>query len=120
MITEDSRIVLIDFGCALRLSKNNSAIQTSKVMGTSEYLAPECWIGSYSTSSDVWALGILLCYLLSITPPKIGENINFDGQRIISNDCKDFIKELLRENPEERPSAKNALRHSWILKNSQK
>ena len=120
MVTEDSRIVLIDFGCALKLSKNNSTIQTSKVMGTSEYLAPECWIGSYSTASDVWALGILLCYLLSITPPKIGENINFDGQPITSNDCKVSIKALLSETPEERLSTKYAFRHSCILTKSTK
>ena len=41
---------------------------------------------------------------------------NFDDRvwQTISENCKNFIRALLTYNPEERPSAEDALTHPWI------
>jgi len=41
---------------------------------------------------------------------------NFDDRiwQTISEECKNFIRALLTYNPEERPSASDALQHPWI------
>jgi tRNA A-37 threonylcarbamoyl transferase component Bud32 len=48
-------VKLSDFGTS-RLIKADS-MQTGTVVGTIPFLAPECFKGTYSTGSDVWALG---------------------------------------------------------------
>lgn len=115
---KDYNIKITDFGLSLRMPENTTSIQVGKAVGTSEYLAPECCIGIYSPASDMWALGILLCYLLGIVPPQISNEIEFkiDCGTKISDECKEFIEELLREKPEERLTAENALKHRWIVK----
>jgi serine/threonine protein kinase len=34
----------------------------------------------------------------------------------VSEECKDFVKQCLRNNPKERPSAAKLLEHEWIKK----
>ena len=45
-------------------------------------------------------------------------NISFDDEvwQDVSEDCKEFIKKLLTYSPQDRPSASEALKDSWITK----
>ena len=53
-------VYLADFGLAKAIEDNNGITQTDCLMGTPEYLAPELMDRPATTSSDIYALGIVL------------------------------------------------------------
>ena len=69
MIAEDRSLKLLDFGSALEAHEKDTVIHPGKLRGTPAYLGPECWLDSYSTASDIWALGIMLCKMLFFRTP---------------------------------------------------
>lgn len=80
MITSDGKIKLIDFGIAKRLSGNNTKETSYTVdgqfIGKPKYAAPELvrgLVGSQNTTTDIYAVGILLYQLLT-------GNVPFDGE----------------------------------------
>ena len=55
-----------DFGISRDLASKNY-IETNKVRGTVNYIAPEIWNGEpYNARSDVWALGCILFELCTL------------------------------------------------------
>ncbi len=56
---------LADFGLAKTLEGTQGLTQTGSLLGTPEYMAPELSVGPASTSSDVYALGILLYQMVT-------------------------------------------------------
>jgi len=62
-------VKLIDFGSAFEFPENSPIAFVGYRNGTPAYLAPECWKGLYSPATDMWAVGVLLCYLLFLKPP---------------------------------------------------
>lgn len=94
------------------------------------YTAPEALLGqSYSTQMDMWSLGVLLFAMLSGKLPFDCEDdhllvsdiktANFD----FDDDCWDSIPqgakqltgELLHTVPADRLTAKQAMKHSWLV-----
>ena len=69
VLTEQFYAKLVDFGLAFEFPANAPTSYLGIPTGTHVYLAPECWTGLYSTASDMWALGVLLSYLLFLVPP---------------------------------------------------
>ena len=70
---------------------------------------------SYTAKADCWSLGIILYQLLS------GHLPHHDGGRMtgvrweeISDEAKDLVNMLIKEDPVERLSAVQALRHIWF------
>src|SRR5579884_3207737 len=64
---------LADFGLAKALEGAQGLTQTGSLLGTPEYMAPELSLEPASTSSDIYALGILLYQMvagLCLSPPK--------------------------------------------------
>jgi len=59
---ENICIKLIDFGLAesVKFTYRNK----SQLVGTIDYMAPEIFNGYFSTHSDVWSCGVILCMLL--------------------------------------------------------
>jgi serine/threonine protein kinase len=80
---ENYSVKLIDFGSAFEFPEKSPIAYIGYTAGTPAYLAPECWKGLYSPATDMWAFGVLLCYLLFLQPPY------FDPQ--CDNDCKAAI-----------------------------
>ena len=82
----------------------------------------------YTEKADLWSVGVLMYQLLANRLPFDGNtdqdtmlairdgSFSFEGPawRIISDEAKDLIKQLLRYNPNMRISAKEALKHPWI------
>lgn len=71
MLGKDGELKLIDFGLAQKFVKNAS-MDTGKMIGTPQYLAPEAFEGHSSMEVDMWSLGVLMHVLLSGSYPYAG------------------------------------------------
>lgn len=120
-----AEIKIIDFG----LSKMYTPEQRLKEgVGTVYTMAPEVIKGDYNNKADVWAVGVLAYMLLSSQMPFYGRrrkeildkisrcNYDFKGRRwgTVSRQAKNFIKDLLMHEPNERPSANEAKQSIWL------
>lgn len=122
---------MIDFG----LSKHFrfGEIQHEAV-GTPYTVAPEVIRGSYDERCDIWAIGVITFLLLSGDPPfggcggpeplmTVRANIlrgsfQFEPEYIwanVSHTAREFIKEMLKTDPKDRPTAKTAQKHAWLV-----
>ena len=122
-------IKIIDFGTA-QSQFDVEEISADMVFGTPYYNAPEVLICEFSEKSDMWSIGVILYLMLSGIPPFAGANDNKimnliqNGQidydptywRDKSEDVQDFIKALIVKDPDQRLTAKQALKHPWITK----
>ncbi|ONK80539.1 uncharacterized protein A4U43_C01F18950 [Asparagus officinalis] len=98
------------------------------LVGSAYYVAPEVLKRQYGAESDIWSAGVILYILLSGVPPFWAENeqgifdavlrghIDFssDPWPSISSGAKELVKKMLRQDPEERLSASEALNHPWV------
>lgn len=115
------RVMLADFGVSKVLSSDDALTET--LAGTPYYLSPElCNSEPYGKKSDIWALGIVLYELMMLTTPFRGKNLQAVSARITrgkfpeihgpySDAIKNMCYSLLRNDPNERPSAKQLLEH---------
>lgn len=62
---EDDAVYLADFGLAKSPGEGSDITQTGCLIGTPEYMAPELATTPESTSSDIYALGIMLYHMLT-------------------------------------------------------
>ena len=74
---EEQRAVLVDFGVARELDETRTALTEDRhVIGTLDYLAPEQLQGEpWTTSSDIYALGVVFYQALTGQVPGAGQNI---------------------------------------------
>lgn len=124
---EKSPIKIIDFGLS-RWDVDPGSIMKTKV-GTPYYVAPEVLRRSYTKSCDIWSIGVITYILLCGYPPFYGDSDTqiFDSVRAgrfdfpspewdtISSSAKDFICCLLKKDPNQRLTAKQAMQHKWIV-----
>lgn len=125
-------VKLADFGMSKRL--DNRETFKSKG-GTRPYMAPErCWSSGAGTSSsgytyavDLWAVGCIAYRLVAGAVP-FPKDVNLtafceDASQFplrpliasnVGDSCTSFIKALLATCPTDRPSAVEALGHTWI------
>jgi len=124
-------VKVIDFG----LSGKFEAGKPMKTRaGSPYYVAPEVLGSSYDNKVDLWSAGVILYILLCGYPPFQGNSdaevlqkvslglFEFRSQdwRNVSEDAKNLISSMLKKNPEERFSADQALRHTWIANKAPK
>jgi len=122
----------------LRLIGFSSAIfegqpeKFTTLRGDPHYIAPEAIRANYTLKSDLWSCGVIMFYMLTGTLPFTAETekgvlekvlvgkVNMDALDFngVSSRAKDLIKKLLEDDPAKRISAKEALKHSWIVENS--
>jgi len=126
----DSDVIkIVDFGLSKRINKRVVCMQ-----GTPEFVPPEVIsldpLGPYS---DMWSVGVIVYIMVSGYSPFMGDDDNQTYGNIsmcdyefyeeefanISEDCKDFIKNLLVIRTSERLPATSALNHNWIINRSQ-
>jgi len=127
-------VKVTDFGASK--SFEGSAMTTK--IGTPNYLAPEIYNASgveYGASVDIWSLGVIAYIVLCGYSPweDPDENVTRDTNEIIcsimtasyifyppdwgdvESEAKDFIKQILVADPEERPTASQLMVHPWLL-----
>jgi calcium-dependent protein kinase len=120
-----AEIKIIDFG----LSKKYLPDQRLKEgVGTVYTMSPEVLSGDYTNKADVWAVGVLAYMLLSSQMPFFGRKrrdilekimrckYDFRGRRwsTVSHTAKNFVSDLLRKDPNERPCAQEAKQSLWL------
>lgn len=122
----ESPIKIIDFG--LSRADNDEATSMHTRVGTPYYIAPEVLKRDYTLKCDVWSVGVIAYILLCGYPPFYGDNDWQIFRRVsagkfsfpspewdhISREARDFVKRLLAMDPQQRPSAAEALTHAWI------
>ena len=74
LLRDDAYAYVADFGIARALGQESDLTQTGVVIGTLEYIAPELLEGPASTGSDIYALGVLLYYMLTGQVPFTGSS----------------------------------------------
>ncbi|VEU41030.1 unnamed protein product [Pseudo-nitzschia multistriata] len=127
-----AEIKLIDFG----LSKvygggvNGKSQTLTEGVGTIYTMAPEVLKGSYTKQADVWSVGVIAYMLLSSQMPFYGRKrqhiveqilagkYDFRGRRWrrVSTPAKDFVRDLLVLDPDERLDAERASSCVWLNK----
>lgn len=104
LLTEDAQAKLADFGLVRRLSEFESAGGT--VGGTPTYMAPELFTGApASPRSDLYAVGVMLYYLLSARLPFSSDQIahlihqhrvaSVPDVRVLAPEVNDDLAEIL-------------------------
>ncbi|XP_068452433.1 triple functional domain protein-like [Clinocottus analis] len=120
-------IKLTDFGDATQL--NPPSVYVHPLLGSPEFSAPELILGQPAAlTSDLWSLGVVTYVVLSGASPFLDESLEetclnicrldfsfpedyFQG---VSASARDFVRLLLRGEPERRPAAASLLREPWL------
>ncbi len=123
LVTDDERLVLLDFGLAMDLRSSKPSLDHS-VVGTAAYMAPEQAAGRPVTAAADWyAFGVALYQALTGALPFEGSSLQMllDKQRAdvvpparrapnVPADLDALCTELLAYDPDERPSGSHVLR----------
>jgi len=125
---KDIFIKIIDFGASITFKGKN----LSQELGTIYYIAPEVFMNNYNEKADIWSCGIILYTMLCGHPPFCGHDENSIKSKIlhskltfpakdfknVSTEAIDYLKLLLTYQPENRPSAEEALNNYWLINES--
>jgi len=91
MVDASGRVLLMDFGIALRGDSAGGDIR-----GTPLYMAPEQFQGAQASScTDLWGLGCTLAWLLTGKPPVAARNLTDLGSRLRAGDWEPELRSLL-------------------------
>lgn len=123
---EEEAAKLIDFGLSKDLSHSFSGAVTP-MLGTKDYMAPE--VRKLEATQlrneedagkvDVYGLGATLFAMLSGKPPQEAEEVtdlSFRPEvwRRVSQDARDLLLGMLRDDPHERLDLGSVLEHPWV------
>ena len=125
-ISEKMEIKLGDFGLASKLDYDGQKRKT--ICGTPNYIAPEVLDSKlgHSFEVDIWALGVILYTLLIGRPPFETNDVkktynlikmnaySFPDQISISQEAKSLITQILKNDPNRRPSLNEILEHEFF------
>jgi calcium-dependent protein kinase len=135
----DQTVKLIDFGLAKKVEPD---VAYSEKVGTPFYVSPETIdshhpvynhrTGRVLMACDMWAMGAIVFVIVTGKLPFPGKkhrdifkNITkckykFPETLLLSDSVKDFITKLLKADPFERLTCKEALEHPWIADRDEK
>jgi serine/threonine protein kinase/Flp pilus assembly protein TadD len=112
MVTDEARVVILDFGLA-KLTGMLDLTKTGSTVGTAYYMSPEQLRGDeVDERTDLWSLGVVLFQLLTGKRPFEGEYEQSVSYAILNRDpiadldlpdeLKQVLGRLLEKDPEDR------------------
>ena len=129
LINNQGIVKIADFGVSVQLI--NELNRNSK-KGSPYWMSPQVALNSdYNEKTDIWSLGITCMEMIEGDPPysqikprfvmeKIGKDPPSPDELLIgknySKEFKDFISKCLEVNQKNRPTAKQLLKHDFIVK----
>lgn len=127
MLDSCDNIKIIDFGLSIEFNPKQPFFRHT--CGSPKYVAPEMFSGDpYTSSIDIWALGVNLFYWVCGVYPFDDTNLKKLSQKILlnepsypsylSNSIIDLLMRLLKKDPIDRISLSEILEHPWILNNN--
>jgi len=127
--SETSDIKIMDFGLSW-FTDEDDVQESAQYVGTPGYIAPEVLLNSqYGPEGDIWSMGVILYILLSGRMPFAGRTPGIQNAKImsgtfhmkgsswdnVSSSAKSLIQRMLTVDPKKRISAKQILKHQWML-----
>lgn len=120
-------VQLCDFGLTERVVLENGKIPFTGLRGTTGWYSPELIERvDYGSSIDVWGVGVMLFRMLGGYEPfypatRFAEPVECDERYFghISQECLDFVQQLLKLDPSQRATSSSAACHSWFTEDLQ-
>ncbi|EFJ29588.1 hypothetical protein SELMODRAFT_91482 [Selaginella moellendorffii] len=127
LVTKKGELKVADFGVAVDCSSRprGSPLRIQGEVGTRRYWAPEIVSGGgYDEKVDVFALGLILYFMLEMKRPFDGFDPHgecfFEERRLVFEQspkaAQDLIMKMTEKDPWRRITLEAALKHPWLQK----
>ncbi|KAJ7677626.1 kinase-like domain-containing protein [Mycena rosella] len=132
-LAEGAPIMIADFGHGrlteeIREGRDDGEM---KLYGVHRYMAPEVFVKpNHSKPVDVWGVGLLAFFMIAGYTPFDRDRVQLETDAIVAGEYKfapgekwdnisvnarEFIGMCLTVDPDRRPTAKDALAHTWLV-----